>query len=377
MIIMKKQKNKIILMLITTTLFLTYIATNALSEETINLAVLDYQENDIIAINGDITLTYLNSSTGSNDINLLWRIYQSNITIYSIQSKTIMYDTSFINDTKNYYFKDNTSNITYLIQVNYSSIQVPKSIEQLLNESLAIKDAIIQNLSQQLNNSTFNILNLTTFVDMYKTAWELSQAENLPLQTQNANLTLLYENTKNKTSELRTQLYFAEDKVNSLEETTAELRDNWCFSYTYNNKDYGPYLNFPNLLIGLIGGMITAGYITKKVRIGKRKRDIHKNATTDIENPRSTSLIHNVFRTDYGANKRQDVPYGNPKSFQNIDNPTTQKTNTEIIQNTKQDLIQNNDSEKIVETKVIPSNPKDNTLTNIEDKIDNGYLKKV
>jgi len=323
-----KEKKKIIEILglvIATTILL---ATNVMSEE-IDLATIDYLKSDVIAINGNITLVFNSSDTGKNDITVLWRIYSSgdNITIYCIKSKEIDYNYRFVNNTKAYLFKDsdNTTNITYKIWIDYRSIQVPKSLEEMLNETLLVKNAIISNLSAQIIILNTSVVNLTTLSTMYKASWEIQLAKNQPLIDQIAILNNQVSIYHNKTSDLRLQLYFAEDNVSSLESTITQLKDGWALGYSYRGKDYWPHVNLASLTIGFVICFFLFVFLLKRVIGGKIKRQTKKNAASDIEKPRQHSVWRGLLRTDYGRNKREDVPYSTPKSFTEVDEKKPQE----------------------------------------------------
>jgi len=316
---MKEIKKRNILKLVTLLMLLFFVS--SVLAETTTLTTLDYQESAIIAIGGNVTLIFNSSSTGNNDITFLWRIYnvENNFTILCIKSKEITYDHRFVNNTKEYLFRDNKTNATYRIWIDYSSIQVPKSLEEWLNESLIGKNAIIANLTEQITRLNTSVINLTILVDMYKTAWETQQAENGPLRTQIINLSLLLNNSRNTTSGLRVQFYLAEDDISSLESTVTQLKDGWCMGYTYNGKDYGPHINLASLTIGFLVCLFLFVFLLKRVIGGKIKKQTKKNATSDIEKPRQHSIWRGLLRTDYGRNKREDIPYSTPKSFTEVD----------------------------------------------------------
>ena len=324
---MKEGKKNMGLKLATAIVILLFSATIVVSEEITDLTTMDYLESDIVAIDGNITLVFVNSTTGTNEIRFLWRIYStdSNVTIYGISSKEIQYDHRFVNNTKGYLFRDNKTNATYRIRIDYSSIHVPKSLEDWLNESLIVKNTIIANLTEQVTRLNTSVVNLTILVDMYKTAWELQQAENGPLRNQIMNLSLLLNNSRNTTSDLRVQFYLAEDDISSLESTVTQLKDGWALGYSYRGKDYGPHINLASFTIGFLVCFFLIVFLSKKVIGNKIKKQTKKNATGDIEKPRQHSVWRGLLRTDYGRNKREDIPYSTPKSFTEVDEKKPQE----------------------------------------------------
>lgn len=320
---MKERKKKIVLKLVIATAILLFSATIVVPGEITYLTTIDYLESDIIGINGNITLIFNSSDTGKNDMIVLWRIYSSsdNITIYCIKSKEIDYDFHFVNNTKAYLFKDNNNatNITYKIWIDYSSIHVPKSLEEMLNETLIVKNALIASLTEQVIKLNASVVNLTTLVNMYKTSWEQQVAENTPLRSQIAILNNQVSAYHNETSDLRVKFYLAENDVSSLESTVTQLKDGWALGYSYRGKDYGPHINLASLTIGFVICFFLFVFLLKKVIGSKIKKQTKKNATGDVEKPRQHSIWRGLLRTDYGRNKREDVPYDTPKSFTEVD----------------------------------------------------------
>ena len=123
-------------------------------------ATVDYRDFKLITLPGEITLTFIASETGSNDVNISFSTYVyngTNIThsIFLLVSETIVYDWRFINDTKPYIFADENKTL-YRFDVDYSSITVPQhpDLEQLqvLIELADQLNITIGDLKQNLTN---------------------------------------------------------------------------------------------------------------------------------------------------------------------------------------------------------------------------------
>ena len=123
-------------------------------------ATVDYRDFKLITLPGEITLTFIASETGSNDVNISFSTYVyngTNIThsIFLLASETVDYDWRFINDTKPYIFIDENKTL-YRFDVNYSSITVPQHPDleplQVLIELADQLNITIHDLKQNLTN---------------------------------------------------------------------------------------------------------------------------------------------------------------------------------------------------------------------------------
>ena len=146
------------------------------------LDTLEYKENKMIAITGNVTLPV----STSPDISLLFRLYDpaSNITIYSVQSNEIIYDYTFVNDTKNYTFIGN-DNKTYIICIDFSSIEVPPGIDAII----AGYEAIIENLTANYTALEGELEYLRGVLNQSLRDFEAEQNKTAPLLDKLANLT--------------------------------------------------------------------------------------------------------------------------------------------------------------------------------------------
>ena len=194
------------------------------------LDTLEYEETKLIAITGNVTLPV----STSPDISLLFRLYDSasNITIYNVKSNEIIYDSSFVNDTKNFSFLGNDNN-TYIIRIDYSSIQVPPSFEEIIAGYEALIDELevnntrllgdIKSLQNSLNESLSEITRL--------------KEETQPLLDRVANLTAEIELYEQKYWELKSQRDHFEGKYK-------EYKDSWNVF-----PEEGFYFNWPSAII--------------------------------------------------------------------------------------------------------------------------------
>lgn len=298
---MKKQKIIIILMLVTTLFALSVNATE------IELGEIEYKDSDLFFTPGNVTLTFNDSDTGDNDLQILWRIYspENNLTIFYLKSKTILYDTSFINNTKGYYYKD--GNQSYVVYVDYSSINVPKSVEELLNESLVDKNAEItalklekKNLSALLNSTIAERDQWKNTAQTVTTERDNALAENQPLKNQITSLEDDLSFQQNRTRELNDEIMYKENEIDSLKKTIKELKNPWCTGYTYAGQSNGFHINYSSLLIGgilifIIVLIINSISDKKGIRIDLKRG---RRALGDFHPIRTTEFIEDAPRGD-------------------------------------------------------------------------------
>ena len=191
------------------------VATNVSAEP---IDTLDYEETKMIAIPGDVNLTFYSSPTGTEDISLLFRLHDqnSNVTIYNVKSNTIIYDSTFINDTKIYIFHDDMEN-PYEIGVNYTAIQVPPTVEEIIAGYEAIIDELNVNNSIALGklNVVREALN-QSLSDFEALTIELNEekAKTAPLLGNIGNLTQDLEEFQFQYSKLENEKRHFENKMN-------------------------------------------------------------------------------------------------------------------------------------------------------------------
>ena len=121
---------------------------------------VNYRDFRPITLPGMITLTFVASETGSNDLDISFSTYVydgANIThtIFLLTSEIVDYDWRFINDTKPYIYIDENKTL-YRFDVNYSAIKVPRNPELLQAE---------ENLTKKIEQIQ-NLLNLTKKLNM-------------------------------------------------------------------------------------------------------------------------------------------------------------------------------------------------------------------
>ena len=345
---MKKKNMKNILRLVLA-VFLTgtvLLSSIAVSEEQ-TLLTLDYQEGDLVFLPGNVTLVFNSSDTGDEDVIILWRIYspENNLTIFYFKSQTITYDSSFINNTKEYLFNDTNSNTTYAVYVNYSSIHVPDSIEDILNMTIKQKNELIGNLTLQLENLTEQ-LNATI---IERDNWK-AEAGVLKIERDNAiaryrpleiNLSkmeddLEFQQQKNK--EIEAEIHYKESIISSLENTISQLRNPWCTGYEYNGRNNGLHINYSSLIIGLALAFIIFFLVEtlmektgKQVRFGRKKTlgDMYKDKKKHIEEVpvvedhetlkklREKENKNTTSKTEKKSDTAKDVKTGNIQEIEN------------------------------------------------------------
>lgn len=201
-----------------------------------NLGTLEYKENRMIAIDGNITLAFDHSPTGTVDVIIFLRLYDPtyNKTVYGFQSQEISYDSNFINDTKTYTFKD--GNESFKIAVDYSSIQVPPGIEEIVAGYEAKINELIENNTKLLEkikmlyealNGSYDQINATL------QELEMEKAKSQPLVAQIINYTAELERSDWAYRQLQSEL--------------AEYKDPWLLF----SKD-GLFINFATLVLTIL-----------------------------------------------------------------------------------------------------------------------------
>jgi len=210
------------------------------------LDTLNYKEIKLIAIPGDINLI-LNQTT--NDIALLMRFYDpiSNVTVYSVQSKEVTFDSTFVNDTKSYSFYDQYGN-DYYICINYSSIQVPPTMAQIIAGYTATIDNLTANITTL--KSQIDVLNVAlnqSYVDLNASqlAYNQKVIENQVLLIALSNSSTLNEKYGNDINSL-------EFKISQL----SEYKNSWAIA-----TSTGLYFNYSSAVITLIAMLILIGIV--------------------------------------------------------------------------------------------------------------------
>jgi len=200
-----------------------------------------------------------------------------------VQSQTITYDYTFVNNTKNYTFIDNATSKTYVIKVDYSSIKVPVDPMKLLNETIAKynqtineKNSVIENLTMTINYQNETIVNLTENL-------QDALAENMPLQNRITSLLVELDDFKNRTVDLNIEnniqqqtIEKQEDIINKEENVIHNLMtDSWLFFYTYisplTNKNTNIIIwSWPSFLIALFISISLVVFVSKRKKIGEK-----------------------------------------------------------------------------------------------------------
>lgn len=268
---MKKTNVVVVSMLVLATL--AFLVSGS---EVHEVGTLDYQETDIVAIPGNITLVFNHSDRGPNDIILLWRMYsaENNITLYSFMSKKITYDHTFENDTKGYYFFNDGTNETYVIFVDYSIIAVPTCLSDLLNQTIVEMNATIAELMAENVNFSKRLANMSKLlqsknftITVIQDDLSNAQAQNKPLQNQIQELTDELDDQKNTTIGLNIEINDLESTLNNrettlyyYEQTINQLADPWCTAYGMYNEHFGNVVQhlYFNITYFLIGGIVFA-----------------------------------------------------------------------------------------------------------------------
>ena len=288
-------------------LFLVSITT-AIAEP-VELTTLEYCEIDIVSINGNRTLIFNHSDTGTNEINFLWRIYSqdADVTLYMMESMEIDYDHTFVNDTKSYIFKDDNSVDLFVILVDYSILQIPDSLEDLLNltiqeleqeitrleNEIANNSIMVNSLNETLNTTHDEIAEWMVIAEQYKQERDIERNANKPLYDELEYLNYLWEEAQNDTNETSARIdQLKDDKGNAIanyndaKSALEEGTDPMSIGYTFQGKS-NLHLNVPSLFFGIlitIAVVILAGDRIKE----KIKRITGKEVLIDKTPKKST-----------------------------------------------------------------------------------------
>lgn len=372
-----KKRNKNILKLVCLTLVITTIIPSINGEDTV-LTTLEYKDSDTIFIPGNITLSFNNSDTGKEDVSILWRVYNSdnNITIFYIISTTINYDSSFVNNTKSYYYtRKNISNETYIINVDYSSINVPTSIEDILNETIQqqnqtiktqeeIIDELKQNVSslkEKYNQSILKEYELEEQIEELKGERDNAIAENIPLQNEISNLEEQLSFQQNKSKELNDQINYKESFINNLEETVNQLSNPWCTGYSYHGKNQGFYFNYSSIIIGIMIGLALIVLIEKILE--------YKGIKIKWNKKKAFGSFHKKDKLDgFSADVEEDLPFSEPEGLKKL-----REAEKEIIKPDEKTSEEETKDEKEEPEDKKPSEEKKESLDylDIEKEVDN------
>ena len=227
-------KRKLIIAGIIMLMFVSY----ASAEDTL-IGTIEYKESEMFVLDGNITLF-----DSLEEVSLLFRLYDSssNKTIYNIKSEEIEYDYSFVNDTKSYILEDQL-NDTYIILVDYSSIEVPPSLDDIragYESTIEELNQTIVELREELNelriayNESFNEMENLTYL------YEIEKSKNQPLLDKIANLSA-------EISSYEQMEISAMETINYWKSKTNEYKDNWAM---FTSDEI--YINFASVVLGII-----------------------------------------------------------------------------------------------------------------------------
>lgn len=329
------------------TLVIATIVTTIASGEIVNLTTLDYEDSEIIAVNGDVILEFNNSDTGTNEVMFLWRIYspENNMTIYSILSSEIEYDHTFVNNTKIYTYYDNNTDKYYSIKVDYSSIQVPESyaealnqtikrLEEELNQTKTETNLIILSLETKIENLTAYIGTLNAILKGKNNTIILLTNErnelktlNIPLYSEIARLENESKYWQDCTFDLRDRENIMEGIMGEQDKTIAQTTDSWCLGYTVydpssmkNNNHF--YFNWPSIIIGMVIVIVFVGAIYWKKAKGE-----------GFGKEKTLASHQNMKQEDF-----EDIPHKTPDVFKEWDEKEKGQQDPPEEKQTKDDI---------------------------------------
>ncbi len=266
--------------LILSGILIMLLATPIVVSEQLGNVTIDYLANDLFIVQGNVTLVFNDSDTGTNDITLIRVFYssESNITLYQVISQEITYDNTFVNNTKSYIFKNIDD--SFVIFVNYSSIQVPESYADILNLTIVEQNKTISNLTlrldnltsqmESLNNQTISLQKNVTELENqsvdYWSNWQYEKNQNAPLRYNISVLKGDVDYYMNKTLELSNDIDTKDNRTTILYNKINEASGGWAFSVNLDGEDIY-IVHWGYLLIGLFLGGFLMIYV-----LGKRSK---------------------------------------------------------------------------------------------------------
>lgn len=150
---------KWIYVLILTLVFSTSVC---VTSEGTALGTIDYQDTQTFFIASVVNLTLHSSPTGNEDVIINSHVHGESFTVISVTSQSISIDYTFVNDIKPYTFIDNTTSDLYVVNVDYSMVDVPENLLELLNTTIASQLILIESLTNniiELNNNISFLMN--------------------------------------------------------------------------------------------------------------------------------------------------------------------------------------------------------------------------
>ena len=323
-----RKKKIYVLMLVMSTVILNICVS---ASGNTDIATLEYLETKIVTVKGDLSLKFNSSDTGNADVILLWKVFSSdnNMTVLSFTSLPVDVDPSFVNNTKEYVFRDNNSGGYYSVFVDYSVIDVPQSEEEILLEIISEMEAQIEELNLEielLKSQIITINNTRIELEKLLNSWKTKSNEwetkfihekeiTNPLRDDIKNLTTDIETMENVTIWMDFNISILKQEKISLENSIADLRDVWSMGFSYHGDDFFNFGGAWALIIGLFIAGALSYTLFVKLKGKSVKSKIKGNAITDVEKPRSHSLLRSLFSMDHGSNKRLEVAEGKPLSF--------------------------------------------------------------
>ncbi len=325
-----------------------------LASEQVTISTLDYEDNELVVVDGNVTLQFNWSENNNNDLIVVRLLYDPsyNFSIYKIESKNITIDYSFINNTKEYHFNESINvNDTrdFVIKIDYSTLIVPVSpighlreLAESLNMTIATLTGQVINMTNNWTNSNQIAINLQNQASntenqisqliAYQQDAEIIIADYYVLQNTSANKTIENINLANEVRGL-------EGNLNDREKTISDLENPFVIFYTKGEINLF-HINVAWLVIGgiifLVGYILISGkfsgspktFIEKTTKgnnnplgkifgkgekkktepiIWEDKPDIEKNILKDIPKPDKTTNVENEVDKALNSSIQQDI----------------------------------------------------------------------
>lgn len=241
-------------------LFLGLVFLPATAKATIpteTLIEINYLDKDSLFLQGEHNFTFLTSDTGTNDIKI--DVLYNNVTGWSIvkvESKPINITWYFINNTKNYYYLDQSTDKIYIVKVNYSKVEVPPNpYEEEINNLSKQVSTLIQDLVE-LNQSYQNLSNdYNAMINDYNRIKSMESSWLNQISTLKANVSALKsENNllRDQVNQLKNDKEYWKNEYDKIEAKYLELKKKWDDIFTR--------IFLPGLIGFVAGVVVLKGY---------------------------------------------------------------------------------------------------------------------
>lgn len=251
------------------------LATSHATATVTDLTVIDYKSITSINIQGNVTLSFLYSDTGSNDLILSRIAYNTGMdqTQFYVESKNITTNYSgFVNNTK-YYLYTSQNHTTYRIGVDFSHVPGNSALNQLLNEKNLLIDSLRHNVT--IMNATILYLrqNISALPGQYASLIASLNKNNTLLKNLSSHKDVQITALQNQTTKLENDLNTSTTQLEEMKKNQSKILD--VFSIQLPDGSY--HVNISSMAIGALLLLIGVYVITRSKKGKKIMPDIIQN----------------------------------------------------------------------------------------------------